>query len=78
LRKTTAVLKQVKKRCFAGLIETKKWRFFSFYLLLHEVEYNMAWRLVGRTQAGEGIAVGDLDVLIILLKAGGQGFCGTI
>jgi len=41
--------------------------FFSFYLLLHEVEYKMAWRLVGRRH-GEHPAVGDLDVLNILTE----------
>lgn len=77
LRKITAVLKQTKKSRFAGLIETKKMAFFSFYLLLHEVEYKMAWRLVGRIHR-EHAVVGDLNVLNILLKAGGQSFCGTI
>ena len=77
MRKVTAVLKQTKKSRFAGLIETKKMAFFSFYLLLHEVEYEMAWRLVGRRH-GERTVVGDLDVLSILLKAGGQSFCGPI
>ena len=76
MRKITAVLKQTKKSRFAGLIETKKMAFFSFYLL-PEVEYKMAWRLVGRRHR-EHAVVGDLNVLSILLKAGGKSFCGTI
>ncbi len=58
-------------------IETKKKGVFSSFLLLHEVEYKMAWRLVRRRHGGRTV-VGELGVLNILLKAGGQSFCGAI
>lgn len=66
MRKIIAVLKQKKKSRFAGLIGTPKKAFFSFYLLLHEVEYNVAWRFLIHSQENV-LFDGDLDVLSILL-----------
>ncbi len=40
--------------------------FFSFYLQLHEVEYKMVWRPVGRRQEGKAFAG---------LSETGIGFC---
>jgi hypothetical protein len=78
IEKNHCCTKAGKETPFCRTHRNQKMAFSSFYLLLHEVEYKMAWRLVGRMLAGEGIAVGDLGVWTTLSKAGGQSFCGTI
>jgi hypothetical protein len=52
LKETTVAPKQAIESCFVELIEAKKNGAFSFYLLLHEIEYKMAWRFL-RTCTGE-------------------------
>ena len=52
IEKTIVAPKQAIKSCFVELIEARKNDAFSFYLLLHEIEYKMAWRFL-RTCTGE-------------------------
>jgi hypothetical protein len=58
---------------FCRILRSKKDDAFSFYLLLHGIEYEVARRFFGRIQENV-LFVGDLDVSSILLKAGGQSF----
>ena len=50
IEKNHCCTKADKETLFCRSHRNQKMAFFSFYLLLHEVECKMAWRLVGRRQ----------------------------